>query len=1016
MPPSSTGSADRLDATIPGAFPGSEASSHDHVQSVSTHQTLSQSLYERRDEYTRPRNVRIKVGSWNVGAQKGTEQDIGAWFVDGKGLEKAFAGLGVTENAGERRESVREQEGRASKIAPTIPQNDGAAEPSGDEVGIYALGLQEIVDITSPAEALRPYSDPSVAKRWKEAIQAAMPDGYQLVAEQQLIGLLILIYVSPAVLPHIKNVSTTSVGTGLMGYMGNKGAVTARIVLGETTRLAFVNAHLAAGADKTALDRRNWDAGQITSRTRFDPITDVVGTTQAHGEVLGEEDFAFWFGDLNYRLEGMPGDDVRRLLTVHTQGLDTGTADEKGLSADGSPSSATPESTSKNSSNIGANEDEVPLPAEVDPASMQTTITSLLPHDELHQQQKAGKAFHDGWAEGPIRFLPSYKYDIGKVGVFDSSEKRRCPSWCDRILYRTRAAKQRYEARVKEQEEARKRDEEMKAKGLDHAGDDEEVLFDYDPDTDGDNADYDEYDANADPEPEPVSTKDGFSDEILLEYYTSHMRVLSSDHKPLDAIFSLKYDAVIPELKAAIHQEVARELDRQENEGRPSITVVVDRSTGSASPDNTNKTDSDFDGVDFGDVAFAKSKRRNITIANTGRVPATFGFTDRPIEEGLPEGPFPPWLSVTFDREPDKLDKTAADKAASENLHTAYTLEPADVVNVELKLKIAVTELVQNLNEGTATLDDILVLRVQQGRDHFLPVRGRWMQSAFARSIDKLIRIPEGGIRKLQHQKPSHDDPVQWSAPRELFRLTEAIESLMERTLAEWDMTGHDSDKAPWMHNAGWPFVKDPRYFADGTHEEILVKLYEALDCNEPFDAAFDPETAAMQRVEIIAEVLLQFLRSLQGGVVPEDMWEKIEAGIVTSEKSKRQLQPDEERLSTLEALSAIPHNNVCFILVTSFLQKLATEIANATKPDPKTPRSSMDLPASPQVSVRRKTLSKVPEVAVRQLINRNYATVFADAIFRSLNADKMREKDKAVRKERMVRVLELFLADTDQH
>jgi phosphatidylinositol-bisphosphatase len=52
----------------------------------------------------------------------------------------------------------------------------------------------------------------------------------------------------------------------------------------------------------------------------------------------------------------------------------------------------------------------------------------------------------------------------------------------------------------------------------------------------------------------------------------AHQRVLSSDHKPLDAIFSFKYDAVVPELKSKIHQEVARELDRAENEGRPNVT------------------------------------------------------------------------------------------------------------------------------------------------------------------------------------------------------------------------------------------------------------------------------------------------------------------------------------------------------------------------------------------------------------------------------------------------------------
>ena len=200
-----------------------------------------------------------------------------------------------------------------------MPKNDHASVPGDDDISLYVLGLQEVVDISSAAEALRPYTDPATAAKFKAAMQYHLPQGYQLVAEQQLIGLLILVYASPTIAPEVRCVSTTSVGTGLMGYMGNKGAVTARIVLGETTRLVFINSHLAAGADKASLERRNWDAAQIVSRTKFDPITDPLGLTQPSVEGIGDEDFAFWVGDLNYRLGGMPGDDVRRILMLHTR-------------------------------------------------------------------------------------------------------------------------------------------------------------------------------------------------------------------------------------------------------------------------------------------------------------------------------------------------------------------------------------------------------------------------------------------------------------------------------------------------------------------------------------------------------------------------------------------------------------------------------------------------------------------------------------------------------------------------
>lgn len=600
--PGSTSSS--LLQDVPGAFPTDTTTS----TGESNYQSLSQAIHSRRAEYTKPKTIKIKVGTWNTAGFKGTEKDIGGWFVDGQGVAEALTGLEVSSQSEphdgdipsvsnmDDREAVDSQEARYARKQSTLPKDDPGSLPGGEEVGLYLLGLQEIVDVNSATEALRPYTDPSVSLKFQKDIEAALPPGYRLVAEQQLIGMLLLAYASPEVFPDIKSVSTTSVGTGLMGYMGNKGAVTARLVLGETTRLVFINAHLAAGTDKGAVERRNWDYGQIMSRTKFQPIQDSMELHQSTGEMIGEEDFAFFVGDLNYRMTGIPGEDVRRLLMLHTRNeydlsqksgrkVDSEISKDKEeaerrknrSSSDSTLSSSWRSYTgtqedqdeAEDSDHTSLDEAEI-LDPENDPASLQTTLASLLPHDELQSQIRTGKAFQD-WKEGPITFLPTYKYDAGSVGVFDSSEKRRAPSWCDRILYRTRRDRMSYESKIAEAEESKKRDEEMKTSGVEQAANDEELLYDYDPDEDAaeDNPSYDEYD---DAPEGVVITKEGFENEISLEYYTAHQRVLSSDHKPLTAVYSFKYDSVVPELKSKIHQEVARELDRVENEGRPDVT------------------------------------------------------------------------------------------------------------------------------------------------------------------------------------------------------------------------------------------------------------------------------------------------------------------------------------------------------------------------------------------------------------------------------------------------------------
>lgn len=67
-------------------------------------------------------------------------------------------------------------------------------------------------------------------------------------------------------------------------------------------------------------------------------------------------------------------------------------------------------------------------------------LDPLLTHDQLHKEMKHNRAFRlRAFCEGPLTFAPTYKYDRNS-NTFDTSEKRRVPAWCDRVLWRSSEA------------------------------------------------------------------------------------------------------------------------------------------------------------------------------------------------------------------------------------------------------------------------------------------------------------------------------------------------------------------------------------------------------------------------------------------------------------------------------------------------------------------------------------------------------------------------------------------------
>ena len=342
-------------------------------------------------------------------------------------------------------------------------------------------------------------------------------------------------------------------------------------------------------------------------------------------------------------------------------------------------------------------------------------------------------------------------------------------------------------------------------------------------------------------------------------------------------------------------------------------------------------------------------------------------------------------------------------------------LEPGDVCNVELSIRILDPSTVKLLNQGIEQLDDILVLRVENGRDHFIPVRGKWTESSLGRSIDKLIRIPEGGIRKLQHQKPkgskgrdssgaSEELPVKWSAPRELFRLTEAVETLTEACVAEWYMISGDQ-KPPWHAVAGWPFAEESWNNSDWEQRtEGMLAVCDALDTDSSIVSNFDPETPKLQRLESLAAFFVDFLRSMPDGVITEDLWQHVEAYMTKLDHDRAKIEPEDQRTSLQELLSSSPPHSITFILMTSMLDRMVQELATGGG------QSAVTEPRMPARtgSMRRRNFNKDPDAAFRQMTCQALAAVLGEAMIRAPTPTK--EKDKTILQDRKIKFMTLFL------
>uniref|UniRef100_A0A8C2XLL2 Phosphatidylinositol 4,5-bisphosphate 5-phosphatase A n=1 Tax=Cyclopterus lumpus TaxID=8103 RepID=A0A8C2XLL2_CYCLU len=268
--------------------------------------------------------------------------------------------------------------GRTVTLLHVITWNVGSATPPDDitsllglNVGdgntdMYIIGLQEVNSMIN-----KRLKDVLFTDQWSEVcMERLSPFGYVLVASQRMQGLLLLVFAKYFHLPFLRGVQTETTRTGLGGYWGNKGGVSARMsAFGHT--ICFLNCHLPAHMENSG--QRMEDFESILQQQQFEGQT-------ATGVL--DHDVVFWFGDLNFRIDDLD-------MQVVKSAIDN---------------------------------NKFPMLWEKDQLNMVKDSETVL----------------EGFQEGPLKFPPTYKFDVG-TDTYDTSGKKRKPAWTDRILWRLRA-------------------------------------------------------------------------------------------------------------------------------------------------------------------------------------------------------------------------------------------------------------------------------------------------------------------------------------------------------------------------------------------------------------------------------------------------------------------------------------------------------------------------------------------------------------------------------------------------